>query len=166
MIKKTLTYHDYEGEEHTKDFYFSLNQTEFTLMNDRLPGGFEYYLQKIQQDHDETKLLELLTMFITESYGERLMDGLGFSKEDLQGRKLGKLFLSTEACDNLITELLEKENNIGAFLTGMLPESIRGKVESGLRKAEAQEQKVESDLREAEAQEQKVVPMPVQGEVK
>lgn len=137
MIKKTLTYKDYEGQEHTKDFYFSMNQTEFALMNNQLPGGFEFYLKKIQEDHDETKLLELLTMFIVEGYGERLMDGLGFSKEDLQGRKLGKLFLSTEACDNLITELLEKENNIGAFLTGMLPASIQGKVEQGIKNAQA-----------------------------
>lgn len=152
MIKKTLTYKDYEGQEHTKDFYFSMNQTEFALLNNSLPGGFEFYLQKIQQDHDETKLLELLTMFIVEGYGERLMDGLGFSKEDLNGRKLGKLFLSTEACDNLITELLEKENNIGLFLTGMLPASIQGKVEQGIR--------------EAQANEDKVVPLPANGEVK
>lgn len=153
MIKKTLTYHDYEGEEHTKDFYFSLNQTEFALMNNRLPGGFEYYLQKIQQDRDETKLLELLTMFIAEGYGERLMDGLGFSKEDLQGRKLGKLFLSTEACDNLITELLEKENNLGAFLTGMLPASIQGQVSAKIKELQ-------------DDPEGKVVPMPVPGEIK
>lgn len=155
MIKKTLTYLDYEGVEHTKDFYFSMNQTEFALLNNQLPGGFEYYLQKIQQDHDETKLLELLTMFIVEGYGERLMDGLGFSKEDLQGRKLGKLFLSTEACDNLITELLEKENNIGAFLTGMLPAGIRPKIEKGIQEAQA-----------AQEQEAKVVPISGQGEVK
>lgn len=153
MIKQTLTYHDYEGEEHTKDFYFSLNQTEFALMNNRLPGGFEYYLQKIQQDHDETKLLELLTMFIVEGYGERLMDGLGFSKEDLQGRKLGKLFLSTEACDNLITELLEKENNLGAFLTGMLPASIQGQVSAKIKELQ-------------DDPEGKVVQMPVPGEIK
>lgn len=152
MIKKTLTYRDYEGMEHTKDFYFSMNQTEFALMNNRLPGGFEFYLQKIQQDHDETKLLELLTMFIVEGYGERMMDGLGFSKEDLQGRKLGKLFLSTEACDNLITELLEKEDNLGAFLIGMLPASVQGNVREGLKQAQANGENV--------------VPMPVQGDVK
>ena len=126
MIKRTLTYLDYEGEEHTKDFYFSMNQTEFSLLNTRIPGGYEAYLKRIQEDHDEAKLLELLTTFIVESYGERTPDGLGFIKEDSQGRKLGKLFLCTEACDNLITELLEKENDIGTFLTGILPASIQG----------------------------------------
>lgn len=131
MIRKTLTYLDYEGQEHTKDFYFSLNQTEFALMNNRLPGGFDAYLKRIQEDHNEEKLLELLIMFIEEGYGIRESDD-DFVKEDEQGRKLGKRFKCTEACDNLITELFEKENNIGAFLTGMLPQSIQGKVNASI----------------------------------
>ena len=114
MIRKTLTYLDYEGNKHTKDFYFSLSQTEFALLNNRLKGGFESYLKRAQEDHDEDKLLELLTMFIVEGYGIRESDD-DFIKEDEQGRKLGLRFKCTEACDNLLTELMEKENNIGAF---------------------------------------------------
>jgi len=139
MIRKTLTYKDYEGVEHTKDFYFSMNQTEFALLNNRLPGGFDAYLKRIQEDHNEEKLLELLTMFIADGYGIRLGDD-DFVKEDEVGRKLGKRFLSTEACDNLLTELLEKENNIGAFLIGMLPSSLQGpvkdKLDDNLRKSQ------------------------------
>lgn len=134
MIKKTLTYLDYEGTEHTKDFYFSMSQTEFTLLNNKIPGGFDTYLKRIQEDHNEEKLIDLLTTFIIEGYGERTPDGLGFIKEDIQGRKLGKLFVCTEACDNLITELFEKENNIGAFIIGMLPKSIQGKAEAEFKK--------------------------------
>ena len=137
MICKTLTYLDYEGVEHTKDFYFSLNQTEFALMNNKLPGGFDSYLKRIQEDHNEEKLLDLLTMFIVEGYGIRMSDD-DFVKEDEQGRKLGLRFKCTEACDNLITELLETENNIGAFLIGMLPRSIQKKAdEAGIRDAMA-----------------------------
>ena len=139
MIKKTLTYQDYDGVEHTKDFYFSMNQTEFALLNNRLPGGFESYLKRIQEDHDETRLLDLLTTFIVEAYGERLPEYEGLVKEDAQGRKLGLMFLRTEACDNLITDLLDTEkNNIGAFLTGMLPDKVRGKVNEGIQKAMAE----------------------------
>lgn len=134
MIKKTLTYLDYEGAEHTKDFYFSMSQTEFTLLNNKIPGGFDTYLKRIQEDHNEEKLIDLLTTFIIEGYGERTPDGLGFIKEDIQGRKLGKLFVCTEACDNLITELFEKEHNIGAFIIGMLPKSIQGKAEAEFKK--------------------------------
>lgn len=136
MIRRTLTYLDYEGQEHTKDFYFSLSQTEFALMNNRLPGGFEAYLKRIQEDHNEEKLLELLIMFIVEGYGIRASDD-DFIKEDEQGRKLGLRFKCTEACDNLITELLEKENNIGAFLIGMLPKSIQKKADSNFKEAMA-----------------------------
>lgn len=136
MIRKTLTYLDYEGQEHTKDFYFSLNQTEFALMNNRLPGGFDAYLKRIQEDHNEEKLLDLLTMFIIEGYGIRLSDD-DFIKEDEQGRKLGLRFKCTEACDNLITELLEKENNIGAFLIGMLPKKIQKNADEKMKEMAA-----------------------------
>ena len=134
MIRKTLTYLDYEGQEHTKDFYFSLNQTEFALMNNRMPGGFEAYLKRVQEDHNEEKLLEMLVWFIEEGYGIRLGDD-DFVKEDEAGRKLGKRFRCTEACDNLITELLEKENNIGAFLIGMLPASLQPKARKNIDEA-------------------------------
>lgn len=134
MIRKTLTYKDYEGVEHTKDFYFSLNQTEFALMNNRMPGGFEAYLKRIQEDHNEEKLLEMLVWFIEEGYGVRMGDD-DFIKEDEVGRKLGKRFRCTEACDNLITELLEKENNIGSFLIGMLPESLKPKAKKNIEDA-------------------------------
>ena len=140
MIRKTLTYKDYEGKEHTKDFYFSLNQTEFALMNNKMPGGFEAYLKRIQEDHNEEKLLEMLVWFIEEGYGVRMGDD-DFIKEDEVGRKLGRRFRCTEACDNLITELLEKENNIGAFLIGMLPESLKPaaqkQIDEAMKKANA-----------------------------
>ena len=154
MIRKTLTYLDYEGQEHTKDFYFSLNQTEFALMNNRLPGGFDAYLKRIQEDHNEEKLLDLLTMFIVEGYGIRESDD-DFVKEDEQGRKLGMRFKCTEACDNLITELLEKENNIGAFLIGMLPKSIQKKADAGMKDALANGGKI-SALPGAKAKETEI----------
>jgi len=134
MIRKTLTYQDYEGKEHTKDFYFSLNQTEFALMNNKMPGGFESYLKRVQEDHNEEKLLEMLVWFIEEGYGIRMGDD-DFIKEDEVGRKLGKRFRCTEACDKLITELLEKENNIGAFLIGMLPESLKPQAQKNVEEA-------------------------------
>lgn len=149
MIRKTLTYHDFDGEEHTKDFYFSMNQTEFGLMNSKIPGGLENYLKRIQEDKDSTKMLELLTMFITESYGERSDDGALFFKKDSKGRKLGEAFLLTEACDNLMTELLENENRIAAFLTGMLPTNIRGRVEAGIREAQSKYSDTETKAEDA-----------------
>lgn len=145
MIRKTLTYQDYEGVEHTKDFYFSLNQTEFALLNNKYPGGFEAHLKRIQEDHAEEKLLELLIAFITEGYGIRESDD-DFVKEDERGRKLGKRFICTEACDNLLTELLEKENNIGAFLIGMLPKKDQERAKAGLAEMEERQKKQQANV--------------------
>ena len=132
MIAKPLTYHDYDEKEHTKTFFFSINQTEFALLNNRLPNGFEGYITRLMEDHDEEKILDLLMLFIIEGYGIRESSD-DFIKEDDQGRKLGLRFKCSEACDTLIEELLTKENNIWAFIIGMLPAKVQAKVKEGFK---------------------------------
>ena len=102
-------------------------------MNTAIPGGMGSYLEKIRKDNNEDALLNLVISFISKSYGERTPDGRGFLKKDREGRPLGDQFLCTEACDNLITELLANENSIASFLTGILPKSVQGKVEEGMK---------------------------------
>lgn len=39
MLKKTITYKDYNGVERTEDFWFNLNETEITEMELGVHGG-------------------------------------------------------------------------------------------------------------------------------
>ena len=143
MVKKTITYRGFDDSERTKDFYFSMNQTEFGLLNNRIPGGLENYLKTIQENNDSAKLLDLLVLFITESYGERSADGESFFKKDSEGRKLGEVFLQSNACDKMIAELLNEPNEKGilTFLVGILPADIRSNVQESVKKAYEEEEK-------------------------
>ena len=40
MLKKTVTYVDYNGVERTEDFYFNLSKAEVTEMELSVEGGF------------------------------------------------------------------------------------------------------------------------------
>ena len=40
MLKKTVTYTDYNGVERTEDFYFNLTKAEITEMELSTAGGF------------------------------------------------------------------------------------------------------------------------------
>lgn len=133
MITKTIKYCTFEGEPAEDVFYFSMNQTEFALLNAKLPGGLERYLESIRSTHDQSRLLELITTFVTESYGERTMNG-GFVKKDPQGRKLGEQFLCTEAFDNLLSDLLSNDDAVTQFLIGVLPHSIQPQVRTEMSK--------------------------------
>lgn len=134
MIGKKIPYKDYEGVDREKTFYFSINQTEFTMLNNRFEGGLEGYVKRIIENHDEEKIIDLLMLFIVEGYGVRESSD-DFVKEDPQGRKLGMRFKCSEACDNLVEELLTKDNNIWAFIIGMLPASVQEKVKKGFDEA-------------------------------
>ena len=145
MIYKTIPYKDYADVEHEKTFFFSLNQAEFTVLNGRLPGGLDGYITKMVEDRDPSKIVELLMMFIVEGYGIRESDD-DFIKEDPQGRKLGLRFKCSEACDNLIMELLKNDNSIWEFIIGMLPKSAQAKAQAAFDDAMARKEKEDNKV--------------------
>lgn len=123
MVKKTITYTDFEGNEVTKDFYFNISKMEFRELNKKIPGGLERMIDSIKTEKDSDRLLDLLNMLILESYGEISEDGR-FGKEDARGRRLSGYFKISEAWDVLFTNLLQNEDELNEFLTGIVPKDI------------------------------------------
>lgn len=134
MIKKTITYETYFGEERTKDFYFHMNQIEFSKLNGEIPGGLEKRMQKIIDDHDEDALLRLIDLIVSRSYGEFDEDD-EFTKIGRNGRPLYEKFVNTDAYDNLIKEIINDENSIIGFMKGVLPKKIQGQLDEKMKEA-------------------------------
>ena len=156
MIKKTIKYHDFDGDEREDDFYFSLNQVQFTRINGMFPGGLEAYVAKIAKDKNADEMFRVIDVLVSEAYGERT--GNGFVKVAPNGQKLSEFFTNTEAYDNLLIELMTKEDNLVNFLSGCLNQDAQAKVQAELakRKAEMQKQNAEA----------KVIPIEGTGDVK
>lgn len=123
MVKKTLTYNDFEGHEVTKDFYFNISKMEFREMDRKIPGGLQNLIDTIKVEKDENRMLDLMTILILASYGEKAEDGR-FIKEDPYGRKLSSYFKISEAWDVLFMNLLQNEQELTEFLTGIVPKDI------------------------------------------
>ena len=132
MLKKTITYEDFNGNERTKDFYFHMNQVEFTKLNGDVPGGLEKRLQKIIEDQDEDALLRIIDMIVSRSYGE-FDDDEEFTKIGRHGRPLYEKFVNTDAYDCLIKELIQNENNIVEFMKGVMPKKIQGELDKKIQ---------------------------------
>ena len=47
MLKKTISYTDYDGNQRTEDFYFNLSKAEITEMELSMEGGMRAYIQRI-----------------------------------------------------------------------------------------------------------------------
>lgn len=141
MIKKTITYEDYNGEERTKDFYFHMNQVEFSKLNAEIPGGIEKRMQKIIEDRDEDALLLIIDKLVSRGYGI-FDEEEEFTKIGKTGRPLYEKFINTDAYDKLISELIKSEHNITEFLRGMMPNNVQGRIDEEIRKREEENKKV------------------------
>lgn len=102
MLKKSITYVDYNGVERTEDFYFNLNKAETLGYIIRFEGGIESFIEKVVQEEDVKKLWDLWSDFILMCYGEKSSDGRRFIKS----KELSEGFKQTEAYNNLVMELV------------------------------------------------------------
>lgn len=120
MIKKTITYTDYNGVERTENFYFGLNKAEIMDMELGVTGGFRQLLQMIIDKQDIPKLIDAFKMLIKKSYGEKSPDGRRFIKSD----ELTQAFIQTEAYSELYMELLGDAERAAAFVNGIMPSDV------------------------------------------
>lgn len=111
MIKETLTYTDFNGEERTEDRYFHMSKLEW-LRFDRKYGGMQEYISRAIRDNDEYAILNLLEELVQTSYGEKSLDGVRFIK----GPEITEKFTQTEGySDMLIGFLTDTQKGIDFF---------------------------------------------------
>lgn len=117
MLKKTITFTDYEGAERTETFYFNISKAEVTEMQYSTAGGYIAMLQKIVDTQDQPKLIEIFKDLILKAYGEKSPDGKRFIKSE----ELSTAFSQTEAYVELFMELSTSDQAAAEFVTGVFP---------------------------------------------
>ena len=75
MLKKTISYTDYDGNQRTEDFYFNLSMAELTEMQMGVEGGMRGYIQRIMAANDQTALMKLFKDVLLLTYGKKSDDG-------------------------------------------------------------------------------------------
>lgn len=120
MIKKTITYTDYDGVERTEDFYFNLSPAEITEMEMGTTGGLQKMIENIIQTQDSKRIIELFKEIILKAYGEKSADGRRFQKRR-DGHALCEEFAETEAYSVLFMELATDADAAAKFISGVVP---------------------------------------------
>lgn len=126
MLKKTITYLDYNDEERTEDHYFNITKAELAMMEASKLGGLRQYLEKIVQEKDTVSIMETFKTIIHQAYGKKSDDGRRFIKSD----EISTEFEQTEAYSELIMELLGDAEKASRFINGILPKDIVSSVEN------------------------------------
>lgn len=117
MLKKTITYTDYNGVERTEDFYFNLSKAELTDLSLSTDGGYAEMVTKIINAKDVPSIAKIFKDLIFRSYGEKSDDGKHFIKS----KEISTAFSQTEAYSNLYMEFATNADAASEFVNGIIP---------------------------------------------
>lgn len=117
MLKKTITYEDFNGDTVSEDFFFHLSKAELVELELSHRGGLSEALKRIVAAEDGKQIVAEFKNIILGAYGKRSDDGRRFVKnQDLRDE-----FESSEAYSTLFMELLTNTSFAIEFINGIIP---------------------------------------------
>lgn len=125
MLKKNITYVDYNGTERTEPKYFNLSKAELMEMELGTTGGYAEMIQNIIDAKDTPALIKIFKELILKSYGEKSADGKRFIKSE----ELSTAFAQTEAYSVLFMELATDAEAASNFIKGIIPADLATEAE-------------------------------------
>lgn len=117
MLKKTITYTDYDGLERTEEFRFNLTKAELVDMELTTAGTFSETMKRIIAEKDIIRITKLFKELLLKSYGVKSDDGKRFIKS----QELSEAFSQTEAYSDLYIELLSNPEEAAKFFAEVAP---------------------------------------------
>lgn len=144
MLKKPITWIDFNGNQRTEDFYFNFTEAELVEMELGTSGGMVETMEKIVAAQDSPSLVTIFKDFILKAYGEKSSDGRSFLKEDDNGRPLANKFKQTGAYSVLFTELSKDANAAAEFMNKIIPADLAEKVKAAREEAEQKKNALET----------------------
>ena len=123
MLKKTITYTDWNGEERTEDFYFNLTRVEVLELEYDVDaeGTLTEWLTDLVKSRDIDRIIRTVKKIILTAYGEKSADGRRFMKSD----EIRRSFEENPAFDELYMTMVTDSSKAAEFLTSIMPSSVR-----------------------------------------
>ena len=118
MLKKTVTYENYDGVMVTEDLYFNLTRSEIMEMEYMTEGGYVDMLEKAGNKQDKPTMFKAIKDIVMKAYGEKSPDGKHFMKSEA----ISHAFSCTPAYDALFMELVTDADKSAKFFNAIIPE--------------------------------------------
>lgn len=123
MLKKTITYEDYNGDTVTDDFYFNLTKVECMELeysfgaNNTLSNA----ITTLVESNDVGALIAAIKKILLMSYGIKTPDGKRFIKND----SIREEFEQSPAFENIYWDLVTNQDEAASFISGIVPQNVR-----------------------------------------
>lgn len=123
MLKKTVTYEDYNGVTQTEDFYFNLTKVECMELEFGFGNGetLSGSIQILVNAGDMATVISTIKKIVLMAYGVKSPDGKRFIKNDT----LRTEFEETPAFEQIYWELVTDSEKAAEFISGIVPSAIR-----------------------------------------
>lgn len=133
MLKKTITYTDYNGVRRTEDFYFNLTKSELIEWQYGNDEGFSDKIERIVNANDTSTIMSMFKDILLKSYGKKSEDGRRFIKSP----EISKEFEESPAYDDLFVSLSTDSEAAGKFISALVPDDMRAQVKAEIDKRKA-----------------------------
>lgn len=117
MIKKTVTYEDYNGKTRTEEYLFDLSEAEIIDMEMESETSLSDQLKQLVKEEDQRGIYRFFKDLVRKSYGVKSADGRRFEKS----QQLIDEFVQTRAYVKIFTSLSLNADEAAAFVKGVLP---------------------------------------------
>ena len=125
MLKKTIKYEDFDGNEREETFYFNLTEAELAEMELSEKGGLTKKLQLIVDTEDTPAIVKFFKEMLLLSFGKKSEDGRRFEKSE----ELRKEFSESMAFSKLFMELATDDEKAAEFINAIVPKNIATKAD-------------------------------------
>lgn len=126
MIKKTIKFKDFNGNDRKEDHYFNMSEAELIEMEYAVKGGYNALIQQIIDHQDTPSIMKAFKEIIMKSYGKKSLDGERFEKSE----EITNAFLQSNAYNTLFMEFMSDPESFASFLAGVIPKDLAEKLDA------------------------------------
>ena len=124
MLKKSITYEDFNGNQVTEEFAFHLSKAELIEMEAERRGGLAAYLQHIVDSNDGAAIINAFKDLLLRSIGKVSEDGKRFVKSE----EIRNDFMQSPAYSELFMQLATDAGVAAEFVNGIIPKGLGDEV--------------------------------------
>jgi hypothetical protein len=128
MLKRSISYKDFNDVDCVDIFYFNISKPELIELEVKYEHGLTSMIQRIIEQKDHKELIKLFKELVLLAHGQKSPDGKRFIKSD----QLREEFSQTAAYNALFVELATNDEAAANFLKGALPTDMVGEIDKAL----------------------------------
>ena len=120
MLRKNISYTDFNGNKTAEDVYFNLNKAELIDLEVMADKPMSQILEEIGKTPNARDVIGLFKLFIDRAYGIKTADGRHFIKND----DILSDFKSSEVYSELLWKIVSDAKFAVEFIEGLVPADL------------------------------------------